>query len=124
MKNKTSVPKQQPVPPLKTDELIALLKASYDESVNSVFDIVDQLFATLLLLQRVLEDDNIMDHDFTMNFRGQETKLSGPAFGVAQIIKLLPEQLYKARYQIDETSTKVRIEMGRYEEAQREGAAS
>ena len=67
MKNKTSVPKQQPIPPLKTDELIALLKASYDESVNSVFDIVDQLLATLLLLQRVLEDDNIMDHDFTMN---------------------------------------------------------
>jgi hypothetical protein len=124
MKNKTSVPKQQPVPPLKTDELIALLKASYDESVNSVFDIVDQLFATLLLLQRVLEDDDIMEHDLTMNFTGEHAKLPSPAYGVAQIIKLLPGQLYKARCQIDGTSTKVMIEMGRYEEVHREVAAS
>lgn len=124
MKNKISVPKQQSVPSLKTDELLALLEASYDESVNSVFDIVDGIGSVLSFLQRALEQEDVMEGDLTVNFRGEDIKLSSPANALAEIIQPLIQRLYKARHQVDETSIRVMIEMGRYKEAHSEVAAS
>lgn len=124
MKNKISVSKQQPVPALKTDELIALLEASYTESVNSLFDLVDRLLPALLFLEKALDQDDIMERDLTMNFRGEERLISSPANAAGQIIGSFPEHLFKARYRIDETSTKVMIEMDRYKRAHGEVAAS
>jgi hypothetical protein len=121
MKNKTRIPRSSPIPkevslpapPLKTDELIDLLERSYDQSVNSVFDLADGILPVLLFLRNTLYEDDPLD-ELIVHLKDRDVDVGPAVNAVGEILGKCCGPLFEARHEIDKVSTEVHTAMLRY----------
>ena len=112
-----------PDPPLTTDELIALLERSYNETVELLGSLIGKSLSTLLFIREALIVGDIGGNKLFSDQEDQSQVYCSTDDGIGEIIEMLTPYLAKGWNRTDEASLKVRRAVDSYRKNLPKGAS-